>query len=201
MPYRVNRCSGQRNSSPGSLLWAGQKVQKLHVYLGIECQGVVPMFEPLRSLVQKDGTVSATCPSCGAVQTLESDAFRIRSRSVKVKCPCGTTFTALAEFRKAYRREVNLSGTYANRSSGQENKRIRIKNLSMTGVGFAAGGDQGLSTGDELIIRMVFDKSECPELEVVAEVVYVLDEYAGCRFKEMSPQQEETLASYLVLIP
>ena len=71
----------------------------------------------------------------------------------------------------------------------------------MTGVGFATEGDQGLSTGDELMIRMVFDKSEYPELEVLAEVVYLLDRYAGCRLKEMTPQQEEALASYLVLIP
>jgi len=118
-----------------------------------------------------------------------------------VTCPCGTTFTAVAEFRKAYRRQVNLCGTYVKLSSGNETGEIRIQNLSMTGVGFVAEDGHRLLAGDEVMLRIVFDKGESTQMEVVGEVVHLSDTYAGCRFKEMSSQQEETLASYLVLIP
>jgi hypothetical protein len=164
------------------------------------CDGVESMVEFLRSRIQKNGTVPATCPSCGAVRRYPSEAFGARN-AVEVKCSCGNSFSLLAEFRKAYRRRVNLSGAYARRSFGQEDQSMRIENLSMTGAGLAVGGKHGLAQGDELALRIVFDKGDYSELEVAAEVVYLRDGYAGCRFKDLSPDQEEVLASYLVLIP
>ena len=161
------------------------------------------MVESQRSRVQKNGTVPGTCPFCGAVRRYPSEAFGMRS-AVEVQCSCGNSFFLLAEFRKAYRRQVSLSGAYACRSSGQEAQAqtvVRIENLSMTGAGLAVGGNHGLAQGDELVLQMVFDKGDYSKLDVVAEVVYLLDGYAGCRFKDLSPDQEEVLASYLVLIP
>ena len=160
------------------------------------------MFGPLRSRVQEDGTVPTTCPACGAILPFASDAFQSKNRSVEVQCPCGKTFTALAEFRKAYRRDVDLHGTYARLPLENETGQVRIQNLSMTGVGFSLEGDHCLSGSDALKLRMVFDKGDHSDVQVVAEVVHISNNgYAGCRFKEMTPQQEEALASYLVLIP
>ena len=160
------------------------------------------MLKPLRSRVQTDNTVPTTCPACGAVRPIPSDAFETKNRCAEIQCPCGKTFTALAEFRKAHRRDVALHGTYTRLPLENETGQVRINNLSMTGVGFTLQGDHGLSGSDLLKLQMVFDKGDCSDVEFVAEVVHISNNgYAGCRFKEMSLQQEEALASYLVLIP
>ncbi len=156
--------------------------------------------EPIRYRVQKDGTVPATCPACGAVHPIPANAFKSRAYPVEAQCDCGKSFPVFAEFRKAYRRQVSLQGTYTPLSSDNEPGPIQVKNLSMTGIGFQAD-DNCLSPSDELRLRMVFDKGEHPDLELAAEVVHVSNGYAGCQFKDMSPDQVEILASYLILIP
>ena len=159
------------------------------------------MFETPQSYVQKDGTVPTTCPACGANQSIPSAQFNRRGGPVEVTCPCGTTFTVLAEFRKAYRRAVNLRGTCTKGASEEEHRQIQIKNLSMTGVGFIPEAGQGLSEGDELTLHIVMDKSEFEDIQVAVEVIHVSERFVGCRFRGLSPQQEDGLVSYLMLIP
>jgi hypothetical protein len=109
----------------------------------------------------------------------------------------------LAEFRKAYRRKLSLSGTYAKcLAEGDPGKafgEILIENLSMTGVGFMTEGDDSLSKGDELTLRFMLDGHT--RIETIAVVKHIRDKAVGCAFSALTPRQEETLASFLMLIP
>jgi hypothetical protein len=118
-----------------------------------------------------------------------------------VTCPCGTSFTVLAEFRKAYRRALNLRGTYTKGAPAEEHGEIQIKNMSMTGVGFIAEQGHCISEGDKLTLHIVMDKSEFGDMQVVVEVIHISERSVGCRFKGLSSQQEDGLASYLMLMP
>jgi hypothetical protein len=105
------------------------------------------------------------------------------------------------EFRKAYRRETNLCGTYTKLLSGNDHGRILITNMSMVGVGFTTESDHPLGEGDELMLRIMFDDSKHTEIEAVAVVVHVHGEYVGCEFIELTHHREEELVSFLIQIP
>ena len=161
--------------------------------------------ETLRAYVRPDGTVPALCPACGNVCSVPPDRIKVRGKSIDVRCPCGNSFFVLAEFRKAYRRKLSLSGTYAKcLAEGDPRKafgEILIENLSMTGVGFMTEGDDSLSKGDELTLRFMLDDDGHTQIETVAVVKHVQDKAVGCAFSGLTPRQEETLASFLMLIP
>ena len=159
------------------------------------------MLETPPRYVQQDGTIPTTCPACGNARSIPTDKFNPRNGRVEVTCPCGTTFTILAEFRKAYRRAANLRGTYTKAASPEERVEIEIANISMTGVGFVVEKDHGISKGDELTLHIVVDNSECQDIQAVVEVMHVSEMFAGCRFTRMSAQQEDALSDYLIRIP
>jgi hypothetical protein len=159
------------------------------------------MLEPPQSYVQEDGTVPTTCPACGAQRSISSAQFNHRGGPVEVICPCGTRFTVLAEFRKAYRRSVNLQGTYTKGASAEEHGNIRIENLSMTGLGCITEEGHGIAVGDELIVHIILDKTEFEDIKVTVAVIHIYERLVGCHFKELTSQTEDRLASYLMLIP
>ena len=150
--------------------------------------------------VQQDGTIPTTCPACGIVRSIPSSQFNHRGGPVQITCPCGTTFTILAEFRKAYRRAVNLRGTYKKGAPSEEQGKIQIKNMSMTGVAFEAEEGHRLCVGDELILYIVMDNSSFEDIQATVEVIHISENLAGCRFKGLDTYQDDTLASYLMRI-
>jgi len=157
--------------------------------------------ETTRVYVQQDGTVPSTCPACGAEHPFQSDKIGTRGSSVELRCSCGNRFSVLPEFRKAYRRETNLRGTHTKSSSENEYGEILIKNMSMTGVGFTTEGDHSLGEGDELMLRFMLGDRKDAKIEAGAVVVRTHGEYVGCKFKKLTPHQEEELVSFLIQIP
>jgi hypothetical protein len=158
------------------------------------------MQEPLRSYVQRDGTVPAVCPHCGKTNPISANNIHSGKGAIDAQCPCGNRYSVFAEFRKAYRRETNLPGFYVKPLPKKDRGDILIKNMSMTGVGFLSMGEMSISEGDEVILNFVLVDKDQTVMETKAIVVYVKDSFAGCTFTELSPQQEDTLASFLMHI-
>jgi hypothetical protein len=163
------------------------------------------MPETLRAYARPDGTVPTACPACGTAGSVPPDRIKGPGEPIEVRCPCGNSFYVLAEFRKAYRRKLSLSGTYAKGLAEGDPKKacgeILIDNLSMTGVGFITAGDDSLSKGDELTIRFTLDDDGHTQIETSAVVKHVRDKAVGCAFSGLMSRQEEALASFLMLIP
>lgn len=117
-----------------------------------------------------------------------------------VNCPCGLTFWAFMEHRRAYRRSVQLAGTYE--SPGKDRSEIAfINNLSMTGLGLNTAGRHGLARGDELTLRFTLDDGMDEEIRATVVVKHVRNNYLGCQFMNLADRDEERLAGYLAMIP
>jgi hypothetical protein len=163
------------------------------------------MPETLPSYVRADGTVPTVCPACGTAGSVPPGRIQGRGEPLEVRCPCGHSFYVLAEFRKAYRRRLSLSGTYTKGLAEGDPKatsgEILIDNLSMTGLGFITAEDDSLSKGDELTIRFTLDDDAHTPIETSAVVKHVRDKAVGCAFSGLPSRQEEALASFLMLIP
>ena len=156
------------------------------------------MRKPLRHYVQRDGTVPAVCPHCGEINPVPAKSMHGGRNSTDVQCTCGEQYPVFAEFRKAYRREMNLPGFYVKHAPEKHRGEILIKNMSMTGVGFLSMGTLPISNGDEVTLNFVLMDEHQTVMETAVIIVYVDGQFAGCSFKELSPQQEEVLASFLM---
>ena len=75
--------------------------------------------------------------------------------------------------------------------------KVRINNISITGVGFITLNRNYLRKGDRLVVRIFIDDREKSKIEKSADVKWVQDRYIGCRFIE-SDQYDKILGFYLM---
>ncbi len=162
---------------------------------------IMSIPETIQARVQQDGKVLTTCPGCGKIQPVESDKIANGGRSSSTTCNCGKTFAVFFERRKAYRREVSLRGTYQRTSPEGELGEMSIENLSMTGIRFVTLDANNLKKGDEVTLRCVLADGKHTGFEPVTVAVCCHDRHVGCRFKELSRDEEERLVEYLMVIP
>jgi hypothetical protein len=92
-----------------------------------------------------DDIVKVTCPQCGISKNFEAKQFLAPYRGVKAKCTCGKSFRCAVEFRRYYRKHVDLKGKFINVKTGVKGS-ITIITISLGGIDF-------LSTTSELIIQ------------------------------------------------
>ncbi len=157
--------------------------------------------ETIQARVQQDGKVQTTCPACGKIQPVELDRITNGERSPSVTCSCGETFAVFFERRKAFRRQISLRGTYQRTAPEGEFGEMSVENISMMGIGFVTLDANNLKKGDEVTLRCVLAESKHTEFEAAAIAVCCHCRYVGCRFKELSRDEEERLVEYLMVIP
>jgi hypothetical protein len=93
-----------------------------------------------------DDMVKITCPQCGIIKNFEAKQFMAPYRGVKAKCTCGKIFRCAVEFRRYYRKQVNLQGEYKNPRTGVTGP-ITIVKISLGGIDFIC------STADKFIMK------------------------------------------------
>jgi hypothetical protein len=138
--------------------------------------------------VRHDGTTVVKCHNCGTTKTVDA---------AKLKCSCQAVFQVFFEFRSAYRKKSSLDGYYAKHSIKKEWIKVRINNISMTGVGFITLNRNYLRKDDRLVVRISLDDSEKSKIEKSAVVECVQDRYIGCRFIELD-EYDKILGFYLM---
>ena len=82
-----------------------------------------------------DDTVKIVCPECNLSKTFNTNVYKTSSRSIKARCACGNEFRCIIEFRKYYRKSVNLAGDYRNEKSGDVG-RMAVESISLSGIDF-----------------------------------------------------------------
>ena len=140
-----------------------------------------------RLYVNPDGLAVVKCPHCGATRTVRGMEFKGPKRRVRIKCRCQSSFPVSLEFRRASRKEIHIPGRYTKLASAEEHGEMRIKNISVFGIGFDAVNGHNLSIGDKLTVRFTVGskrKSEEKENQIEREAVvrWVDNKYIGCEF-------------------
>ena len=82
-----------------------------------------------------DDTVKIICPKCSLSKIFETSDYKTSSRGIKAKCTCGNVFRCIIEFRKFYRKTVDLAGDYRNEESGDAG-RMAVESISLSGIDF-----------------------------------------------------------------
>jgi hypothetical protein len=82
-----------------------------------------------------DDTVKITCPKCNISKSFNANEYKTSNRGIKARCTCGNVFRCIIEFRKYYRKNVNLPGEYRNEKTGDSGL-MAVESLSLSGIDF-----------------------------------------------------------------
>jgi hypothetical protein len=144
-----------------------------------------------------DNMAVIKCPQCGTARTVNAAKLDNPRGPLKARCKCGAAFGILFEVRKAYRKETRLHGNYVKDSAGEEQGRIIVRNISLSGIGFTTLTKHNLKQGDNVRLKFTLDDKRRSEIEKNGVVRVVNDKSIGCQFTG-SDQQDDALGFYLM---
>ena len=137
------------------------------------------------------------CPHCGTTRTVNAAKLNNPRGLLKARCKCGAAFQVLFEVRKAYRKETRLHGKYVKHAGDEEQGKIIVRNISLSGIGFTTLTKHNLKQGDKLKLKFTLDDKRRSEIEKDGIVKVVNDKSIGCQFMDFD-QRDEALGFYLM---
>lgn len=147
--------------------------------------------------VRENDTATLICPACGAIKPIATDSFRHGRHTLSVRCRCQHEFTVLLDFRRNYRKQTSLPGTYEIVSEGGVGGGIiHVNNISRGGVGFTVSGIHRIEQDQELQIEFQLNDKNRTVLKKQALVISVRQNTIGCAFK-CNVEMEKALGFYL----
>lgn len=133
------------------------------------------------------GEVTFTCPACdkGVVRDLSQFTQTPSAVRVKCKCSCGNVFRVLLERRHHFRKPANLVGMYFFRGGQASpiNGRIKIRDISQSGIQFSVNSMPEFDVGDKLIIEFTLDDEEHSLIREEGIVQRIQSNIVGLDFK------------------
>ncbi len=108
--------------------------------------------------VGEHGWVTIVCPHCGKAKDLEVCKLPPEKRKLRVRCKCAKIFVANIEYRKKFRKLVQLPGEYVNLDTEDWGK-IVVEDISMGGIGFSTVKRHDIKGGDLLELTFTLDTS------------------------------------------
>lgn len=170
-----------------------------------------------RVFVKPDDTATISCPKCQLAKTVEVGKFRTTRHTITARCTCGHSFPVSLDFRKCYRKQTALSGTYATRASKVDNKNgkktkltgtysmhapafgdghMLVANISCGGLQFTTPGDHAIEVGQQAQINFTLDDRKQTNITKRVIIQSVAGNIIGCRFADDEPL-EQGLRFYL----
>jgi len=147
--------------------------------------------------VRENNTATLICPACGAIKHIAAEKFRFGRHTINVRCRCQQLFTVLLDFRRHYRKQTSLPGTYEIISEGGIGGGIiHINNISRSGVGFTVSGLHHIEKDQELLVEFQLNDKRKTTLKKRVQVKSVRQNVIGCQFKD-NAEMERALGFFL----
>jgi len=162
-------------------------------------------YENLTSSTQKkihviyafsERKVTFICPECGYNRTLTESEKDQYQTSFGLDCKCGVKYECRIDFRKHYRKSVNLPGTYFQTESWVRGD-IRVHNIALRGVGFYTISSHQLKLGDIIQVKFLLDDKRETEIDRQMVVRSIERNHIGAQFAEQLPYDKD-LGFYLL---
>ena len=125
--------------------------------------------------------VTIICPKCGLAKNKNVFKFKDTHKRLKAKCKCGEVFRVELEFRRYYRKEVQLSGEYFVQENDERGV-ILIEDISMTGIKFSTLEPHNMSRNDSVELKFTLDNQEKTEIQTLVKIMWIADRTVGAHF-------------------
>lgn len=139
-------------------------------------------LSPRKSFVKPDETTMIVCPQCDSAKNISVAQFRHRNHVLKVRCKCGHSFRIQLEFRRHFRKNTDLSGTYDLQKPATGGGKLRIINLSLSGACFQIRGVHDLKIGQKGVVIFTLDNRKQTVLRKNVVIRNVKKNQIGCEF-------------------
>ena len=119
-----------------------------------------------------------SCPKCGLKKNIDVTDFKNTHKKLKAKCRCGKVFRLGLEFRKYYRKKVQLPGEYFVQEKDKKGE-ILIEDISMTGIRFASLKPHNISRNDTVELKFTLDNPMRTEIHKLVKIKWIIDRNVG----------------------
>lgn len=135
-----------------------------------------------KSYVQPDGSASIVCPECGFQKIIPATSLRNKVHRVKTKCKCGFQFIVFLEFRRHYRKTIDLTGNFSLTKEKYIEGKVKLRDLSMGGVCFEAQNAAELTVNDKGLLKFTLDDRHQSEIHKKFTIRYISGNRVHCEF-------------------
>jgi hypothetical protein len=140
--------------------------------------------------------VTIICPKCGLDINTNVFKFKDTHKRLKAKCKCGEVFRFTLDFRKYYRKNVQLTGEYFVRGK-DEKEEILIEDISKTGINFTTLKPHNFSKDDLVELKFTLDTQMRMAVRTRVKILWINDRAVGAQFND--PQLlEKDLGFYMI---
>ncbi len=143
-----------------------------------------------------DNQTTIVCPRCEYKKKIDATPFKATDRALNVKCKCGEMFKCVVEFRKCYRKTINLPGEYYSEKT-RKRATIRVENISMEGLRFSSMAPHHLKTGDTVELKFRLDDPHRTKINKKAVVLRVKDLTVAIKFTDKT-EWDKQLGFYMM---
>lgn len=153
-------------------------------------------IKSVKAFVNDNGVTALACPVCGLVRPTSVSKFRNKRHVLSVKCKCNESFKVHLEFRKHFRKKTDLVGLYSLLPPAAGGGRVKIQNISRSGIGFSISGRHSIKVGNLAKLIFTLDNRNSTELDKQITIKSISENYIGCEFIENQAFEKE-LGFYL----
>ncbi|OPY13125.1 MAG: PilZ domain protein [Syntrophus sp. PtaB.Bin001] len=150
--------------------------------------------------VDEKGQAWITCDSCKHTSIVDLSNHGAGVNIMNYKClKCGTEFEVTCEFRKFYRKEVGLNGTFIQQKPLKEQAgRIEIIDISRIGLKFKTRVNFDFKPGYILKLTFTLNNRNKTILNQLIEVKWVSGQIVGGEFINMDQWTRQQLGFYFM---
>ncbi|MGD2029719.1 MAG: PilZ domain-containing protein [Desulfobacterales bacterium] len=131
--------------------------------------------------VGRNNQVKVTCPECGLEKKINVFKFKDTHKRLKAKCKCGEVFRFSLDFRKYYRKKVQLGGECFIHENNERDD-ILVIDISKTGVNFTTFKPHNFSREDAVELKFNLDNTMETEIHAAAKIKWINDRNVGAQF-------------------
>ncbi len=143
-------------------------------------------------------TVMLQCPYCQFVKNISLDQLGGVKHSLVVRCKCKKRFAVHLNFRKCYRKNVNISGKFMTLTPNVSPfLDMTVCDLSKNGIAFKMFSHANIEKSDTLRVVFTLDNSKQTAIDKKVIVRDVRNDIVGCEFTELDLYERE-LGFYLM---
>jgi hypothetical protein len=128
------------------------------------------------------------CNKCGLNKNLDVTKFKDTHKRLKAKCRCGEVFPLTLDFRRHYRKKVQIVGRCFIQ---KENKRddIAIVDISMSGINFRTFKSHNLSIDDTVELNFTLDNPLRTKVREPVKIKWIAGRNVGAEYINRSKMQ------------
>jgi PilZ domain len=138
--------------------------------------------------VDENNQARVICHNCGKNKKIDVTKFKDTHKKLKAKCKCGEVFRLTLDFRKHYRKNVQLSGKCFVREK-DETDDILIKDISMTGINFTTFKPHNFSIDDTVELKFTLDNPMKTKVQEPVKIIRTTDRNVGAQYINQSRMQ------------